>query len=60
MSNSFEKPALMAIHKRLVEKGFYYDATLVMAYLRGIHTIYTETCVRFWFANHYKIRRFHV
>ncbi len=58
MSCSFEKTALMAIHKRLVEKGFYYDATLVMAYMRGIRTIYTETCVGFWFANHRKIRRF--
>ena len=60
MSNSFEKPALMAIHRRLAKKGLYFEANIVMAYLRGIRTIYTKACVRFWFANHYKIWRFHV
>ena len=59
MSNSFEKTALMAIHRLLVKKGFYFDAFLVMAYLRGIHTIYTKTGVMFWLAYHRKIRRFH-
>ena len=60
MSNALEKPALMAIHRRLAKKGLYFEANIVMAYLRGIRTIYTKACVRFWFSNHYKIRRFHV
>ncbi len=55
MSYSILKPALMAIHRRLVKKGLYFEAANVMAYLRGIRTIYTKACVRFWLANHRSI-----
>ena len=55
MSNSFEKTALMAIHRRLVKKGLYFEAANLMAYMRGIHTIYTKTCVRYWLANFRRI-----
>ena len=55
MSYSFLKPALMAIHRRLVKKGLYFEAANLMAYMRGVRTIYTKTCVRYWLANHRSI-----
>jgi hypothetical protein len=55
MSYSFEKQVLMAIHRRLVKKGLYFEAAKLMAYLRGIHTIYIKTSVRYWVANYKRI-----
>jgi hypothetical protein len=55
MSYAFLKPVLMAIHRRLIKKGLYFEAANLMAYMWGIHTIYTKASVRFWLANYKRL-----
>jgi hypothetical protein len=47
----YPKHALMALHRRLVSKGYYYAASDVLAYLRGIHTIFIKASVNYWLTN---------
>ena len=55
MNKSYLKPVLMAIHHRLVNKGFYFAAADILDYLRGIRTNYTKAAVEYWLNNYQKI-----
>ena len=55
MHKSYLKPVLMAIHHRLVNKGYYFDAADILSYLRGIRTNYTLAAVSYWLNNYQNI-----
>ena len=55
MHKSYLKPVLMAIHRRLVSKSYYYAAADILDYLRGIRTNYTKAAVEYWLNNYQKI-----
>ena len=47
----YPKHTLMAVHRRLVKKGYYFAVADVLAYLRGIHTIFIKATVNYWLTN---------
>ena len=51
----YPKHLLMAIHRRLVSKSYYYAAADILDYLRGIRTNYTKAAVEYWLNNYQKI-----